>query len=48
MCSSYLFVLGSGDDFVLELFGHVVEVVGVASHPDEQVSVLVGMFLCIE
>ena len=32
---SILFVLRPCDDFVLELLGHVVEVVAIASHADE-------------
>ena len=36
------------NDFVLKLFGHVVEVVGIASHTYEQVFVVIGLLLGIE
>lgn len=44
----YCVVFRSGNDFVLELFGHVVEVVAVTGNADKEVFVLVGMLLCIE
>ena len=44
----HLVVLGAGDDLVLQLFGHIVEVVAIASHANEQVAILVGMLLGIE
>ena len=39
------FVLCSGYDFVLQLLGHVVEVVAVAGDADQQVTVFLGMLL---
>ena len=44
----HLVVLGAGDDLVLQLFGHIVEIVAIASHANEQIAILVGMLLGIE
>ena len=45
---SEFIVLRSCDDFVLQLLRHVVEVVGVARHADEQVFVVIRLLLGIE
>ena len=36
------------DNLVLELCGHIVEVVGVASHTDKKVLILVWVSLCLK
>jgi hypothetical protein len=42
-----LFVFGAGDDFVLQGFAQVTEVVAVAGNPHDQVAVLVWVFLSL-
>ena len=44
----YFLVFRAGDNLVLQLLGHVVEVVAVAGNADEEVAVLVGVLLCVE
>ena len=41
-------VLCAGDDFVLQLFCHIVEIVRIACYAHQQVAVVVRMFLSIE
>ena len=43
----HLVVLGAGDNLVLQLLSHIVEVVAIASHANEQVAILLRMQLGI-
>lgn len=43
-----LSIFSSGDNLILELFRHIVEIVGVACHSDKQVFVFLRLLLGIE
>ena len=45
--SSILFVLRSGDNLVLELLRHIVEIVAIASHTHQEVAIFIRMLLGI-
>ena len=40
-------LLGTADDFVLQILAKVVEVVAVACHTDDEVAVVLRVFLCV-
>ena len=44
---SITIILSAGDNLVLKLLGHIVEVVGIAGHTNQQVAVFVRMLLGI-
>ncbi len=41
-------IFSSCDNLILQLFRHIVEIVGVACHSDKQVFVFLGLLLGIE